>query len=52
MTVHQVFFSLSDNFSVDSASCQRLPPHEGRRYQGIASETLSSKADQKNTVLG
>lgn len=23
-----------------------LIPHEGRRYQGIASKTLSSKADQ------
>lgn len=63
VTVHEVFISLSDNFSVVSDSDKRqnlqtppvsaLTPHEGRRYQGIASETLSSKADQQsNIVLG
>lgn len=61
MTVHEVFISLSDNFSVVSDSDKRqnlqtppvsaLTPHEGRRYQGIASETLSSKADQQSNIV-
>lgn len=49
-----ISFSLR-HFSVDSASWQQLKeqrppvsaltPHESRRYQGISSEILSSKAD-------